>query len=81
MQGLGIFAPINNLGIIIIDEEHDSSYKSDTLPRYNAKDLAKYIAKQNNIPLVLGSATPSISVFANAKARKCGISKINQASK
>ena len=48
-----IFAPISNLGIIIIDEEHDLSYKSDTTPRYNAKDIAKYIAKQNNIPLVL----------------------------
>jgi len=48
-----IFAPINNLGIIIIDEEHDSSYKSDMAPRFNAKDIAKYLAKQNNIPVVL----------------------------
>ena len=48
-----IFAPINNLGIIIIDEEHDSSYKSDMSPRFNAKDIAKYLAKQNNIPVVL----------------------------
>ena len=48
-----IFAPINNLGIIIIDEEHDSSYKSDMTPRFNAKDIAKYLAKQNNIPVVL----------------------------
>ena len=48
-----IFAPVENLGIIIIDEEHDMSYKSDMTPRYNAKDIAKYIAKQNNIPLVL----------------------------
>lgn len=48
-----IFAPINNLGIIIIDEEHDSSYKSDMSPRFNAKDIAKFLAKQNNIPLVL----------------------------
>ena len=48
-----IFAPIKNLGIIIIDEEHDSSYKSDMSPRFNAKDIAKYLAKQNNIPLVL----------------------------
>lgn len=47
-----IFAPINNLGIIIIDEEHDSSYKSDMAPRFNAKDIAKYLAKQNNIPVV-----------------------------
>ena len=48
-----IFAPINNLGIIIIDEEHDSSYKSDMSPRFNAKDIAKYLAKQNNVPVVL----------------------------
>ena len=48
-----IFAPVSNLGIIIIDEEHDMSYKSDMTPRYNAKDLAKYIAKINNCPLVL----------------------------
>lgn len=58
-----IFAPVQNLGIIIIDEEHDMSYKSDMTPRYNAKDIAKYIAKQNNCPLVLGSATPDITTF------------------
>ena len=62
-----IFAPIDNLGIIIIDEEHDTSYKSDMAPRFNAKDIAKYIAKQYNIPLVLGSATPDISTYYNAK--------------
>ena len=56
-----IFAPVKNLGLIIIDEEHDTSYKSDKTPRYNAKELAKYIAKQNKIPLILGSATPDIS--------------------
>lgn len=48
-----IFAPIQNLGIIIIDEEHDPSYKSEMSPRFNAKDIAKYMAKQNDIPLVL----------------------------
>jgi len=62
-----IFAPIKNLGIIIIDEEHDISYKSDMTPRYNAKDLSKYIAEKNNCPLVLGSATPEISTMYNAK--------------
>ena len=64
-----IFAPIDDLGIIIIDEEHDSSYKSDMTPRYNAKDLATYIAKQQEIPLVLGSATPEITTFYAAKNR------------
>ena len=58
-----IFSPIKDLGIIIIDEEHDPSYKSDMPPKYNAKDLAKYIAKENNIPLVLGSATPDVSTY------------------
>ena len=62
-----IFAPIDNLGIIIIDEEHDTSYKSDMAPRYNAKEIAKYIAKKNDIPLVLGSATPNITTYYNSK--------------
>ena len=62
-----IFAPIQNLGIIIIDEEHDQSYKADTTPRYNAKDIAKYLAKKSNIPIVLGSATPDIVNYYKAQ--------------
>ncbi|MBR1540206.1 MAG: primosomal protein N' [Clostridia bacterium] len=58
-----IFAPVQNLGIIIIDEEHDMSYKSDKTPMYHAKDLAKYLASQNHCPLVLGSATPDVTTF------------------
>ena len=58
-----IFAPTDNLGIIIIDEEHDTSYKSDMTPKYNAKEIALYLAKQKNIPLVLGSATPDIGTY------------------
>ena len=61
-----IFAPVQNLGIIIIDEEHDMSYKSDMSPKYNAKDLAKYIAEKSNCPLVLGSATPELSTYKQA---------------
>ena len=61
-----IFAPIGNLGIIIIDEEHDSSYKSETNPRYNAKEIAKILAKENQAPLVLGSATPDLTTFYKA---------------
>ena len=68
-----IFAPVKNLGIIIIDEEHDLSYKSDTTPRYNAKDLAKYIAEKNNAPLVLGSATPEMSTMYDAKQKKINL--------
>ena len=62
-----IFAPIENLGIIIIDEEHDSSYKSETTPKYDAKQVAKYKAKENKCPLLLGSATPDIQDFYKAK--------------
>ncbi len=62
-----IFAPLNNLGIIIIDEEHSDSYKQDTNPRYNAKDIAIVRSKTNNCPVVMGSATPSLEAFARAK--------------
>ena len=58
-----IFAPVENLGIIIIDEEHDSSYKSESNPKYDAKEVAKYIAKKERCPLLLGSATPDIRTY------------------
>ncbi|MGJ0365986.1 primosomal protein N' [Aliarcobacter cryaerophilus] len=58
-----LFLPYSNLGLIIVDEEHDNSYKSDTTPRYNAKDLAIFIAKKFDLRLILGSATPSINSF------------------
>ena len=61
-----IFAPLENLGIIIIDEEHDSSYKSEANPKYDAKEVAKRIAMQRNCPLVLGSATPDIRTYQAA---------------
>ena len=61
-----IFAPVKDLGIIIIDEEHDSSYKSEMSPRYNAIEIAEYMTKEENIPLVLGSATPSMNSFYKA---------------
>lgn len=62
-----IFAPVENLGIIIIDEEHDSSYKSESMPKYDAKEVAKIIAKESNAPLVLGSATPDLKTFYKAR--------------
>ena len=65
-----IFAPVKRLGIIIIDEEHDSSYKSEASPKYNAKEIAKKIAKKTKIPLLLGSATPDLITFYNAKETK-----------
>lgn len=54
-----IFAPVENLGIIIIDEEHETSYKQDSSPRYHARDIALLRAKWHGARLVLGSATPS----------------------
>ena len=65
-----IFAPFENLGLIIIDEEHDSSYKSEGAPRYSAKEVASFIGKNKNIPVVLGSATPDLNTFYNAEKGK-----------
>ena len=61
-----MFAPITDLGIIIIDEEHDSSYKSDSTPRYNVKDVARYLAKEYSVPIVYGSATPDMETYYRA---------------
>ena len=61
-----IFAPVEKIGIIIIDEEHDSSYKSEANPRYDAKEIARQIAKQNKCPLLLGSATPDMRTYYSA---------------
>lgn len=74
-----IFAPVKNLGVIIIDEEHDTSYKSDMTPKYNAKEIAYYFAKQYKIPLILGSATPSIDTFYKAKKENNIITLSNRA--
>jgi primosomal protein N' (replication factor Y) len=62
-----IFAPFTNLGIIIIDEEHETSYKQEEMPRYHARDVAIYRGKEHHCPVVLGSATPSLESFARAQ--------------
>ncbi len=59
-----IFAPLQNVGIIIIDEEHDGSYISESNPRYNTIEIAKFRSTQNDCPLVLGSATPSLDSYS-----------------
>ncbi|MEO8399522.1 MAG: primosomal protein N', partial [Ignavibacteriaceae bacterium] len=62
-----LFAPLKNIGIIIVDEEHDASYKQhDSVPKYNARDGAVVLASNRNCPVILGSATPSIESMYNA---------------
>lgn len=73
-----IFAPTENIGIIIIDEEHDSSYKSEAIPKYDAKEIAKRIAKENNCPLVLGSATPDLVTYYKAQQGKITLLELSK---
>lgn len=65
-----VFAPVNNLGLIIIDEEHDSSYRSESSPRYNAADIAKFRCMNCGCMLVLGSATPDLCSMYSASQQK-----------
>ncbi|MGG6432110.1 primosomal protein N' [Anoxybacillus sp. D401a] len=62
-----IFAPFENIGIIIIDEEHETSYKQEESPRYHARDVAIFRGRYHRCPVVLGSATPSLESFARAQ--------------
>ena len=62
-----IFAPLKNIGIIILDEEHSDSYKQENEPRYNACDIALFRGKYHSCPVLLGSATPSVQSYTRAK--------------
>jgi primosomal protein N' (replication factor Y) (superfamily II helicase) len=66
-----LFAPLKNIGLIVVDEEHDSSYKQfESVPKYNARDSAIILGQINNCPVILGSATPSIESMYNAVSGK-----------
>ena len=73
-----LFAPFNSLGVIIIDEFHETSYKSEKNPKFNAIEVAKFISNKNNISLVLGSATPSIDEYYKAKNGEYNLIEIKQ---
>ncbi|MCJ2172014.1 primosomal protein N' [Lactobacillus kefiranofaciens] len=62
-----VFAPLDKIGLIVIDEEHEASYKQETDPRYNAKDVALWRSRYHHCPLVLGSATPALGSRARAQ--------------
>ncbi len=74
-----MFLPYENLGLVIVDEEHDASYKQfDPAPRYNARDAAIYLANLHNAKVVLGSATPAIETYFNAKNGKYGLVSLTE---
>lgn len=68
-----IFAPVPHLGLIVLDEEHDGSFKQDTSPRYHARDVARWRSEHENVPLILGSATPSLESWHQGSAMKSRI--------
>lgn len=73
-----IFSPLKNVGIIILDEEHDQSYVSDSNPRFNALDVAIWRGEYNNAHVVLGSATPSLESYNNANSGKYALASMTK---
>ncbi|MCE1181572.1 MAG: primosomal protein N' [Rhodocyclales bacterium] len=70
---LSVFTPLPELGLIVVDEEHDASFKQQDGMRYSARDVAVFRARQFDIPIVLGSATPSLESWANAQGGRYGM--------
>ncbi len=73
-----IFAPFDNIGLIIIDEEHESSYKSELSPKYSTVEIARFRAKQHNATLLLASATPSVETYYLAKMNRFKLIELKQ---
>ena len=73
-----LFVPFNNIGLIIIDEEHDSSYSSQTTPKYITREVAEYIANMNNACLMLGSATPDVCTMYKAEIGKIDLYELTK---
>ena len=76
-----IFMPFDNLGIIVIDEEHENTYKSDTTPKYDAREVAEYKAKQHEAIMIYGSATPSLKTYYRGEMGEIRIVKLNKRAK
>jgi len=74
-----LFAPLNEIGLIVVDEEHDASYKQyDSVPKYNARDCAVILAQHHKCPVLLGSATPSIESMYNARIGKYSLLELTE---
>ena len=71
-----VFAPVHDLGLIVIDEEHESTYKSDTSPKYHARDIARFRCAHNGAVMLLSSATPSLESYTKAKEGKYKLVKL-----
>ena len=73
-----VFAPVEPLGLVIVDEEHEHSYKQEEAPRYNARDLAVVLGQQEGAAVVLGSATPSMESYYNVQRGKYGLLSLTE---